>query len=323
MRNKRLWLGLIAVGAVFAASFAYFAWPRPIAGPPPLPSPNGYDDLVAAGEIVIGQPPDSRTASPDQLRQFVGSNRAALDRARIGLSHECGVPVEHSQAHLEVGLERMEKTRAVVRVFSAAGKLAADEGRVADGAKSYLDLIRLGQELARGGLVLDRQLGTAVERDGIGGLQNLRVKLAGATRQDVMSALQQIEERAEPIEAVFSRERDFQDALIAKMGVAGILNGNKLRQLGRSAEPRTKEAATAVRQAARLLLIELAIQSHIEENGSPPAGLEDLVPRYLSAVPCNPEDGRPFEYTLDPSGFYGLGSGAEVEKGEAAKPQAR
>jgi hypothetical protein len=300
--RKKLWLGSALLVTIFAAVFAYLAWPRAIPGPPPLPSPNGYDDLVAAGAMVVGQPPDVRTASLDQLRQFVAANHAVVDRLRIGLGRECGVPIEHSQAQIAVALERLNTIRAAGRVLSAEAKVAEKEGRIVDAVKSCLDLVRLGQELARGGLVVDRQMGNAFERDGIAALRAMQSKLTGELRREVMSGLVQIDERAEPIRSVLDREHDFQEALIAEMGIAGFLNRNTLRQQARSAEPRVTAAATAVRQATRLLLIELAIEWHAEENGKPPSGLEDLVPRYLAAVPNDPVADGPFEYTRGSDG---------------------
>ena len=101
MRNKRLWLGLIAVGAVFAASLAYFAWPRPIPGPPPLPSPNGYDDFLKAADSIVGNANfDASKASGEELREFVEGNRGARELVRVGLGRECGVPLEYLQQHL-------------------------------------------------------------------------------------------------------------------------------------------------------------------------------------------------------------------------------
>jgi hypothetical protein len=319
MRKRKLWLALILLGAALTAALAYFAWPRGIPGPPPLPSPNGYDDLVAAGTMVVGEPPDVRTASVDQLRQFVDANQAVIDRILLGLSRECGVPIEHSQGHIGAAMERMNHVRAAGRVLAAEAKLAVQEERIADAAKSYLNLVRLGNELARGGLVLDRQMGNAFERDGIAGLQGLRTRLDGELGRDVLGALVEINQRAEPVQAAIDREHDFQDALIADMGIAGVLNGRKLRQMARSAEPPFKSKATAVRQAARLLIIELALERHVQQTGSPPESLEDLVPRYLAVVPHDPQDDRPFVYQRDATGFYRLGPSADAEQAEPSE----
>src|SRR5687768_1585617 len=107
MRYKKLWLGLTLVVVVFAAGLAYLVWPRGAASPPPLPSPNGYDDfLAAADKLVWAANFDAANASEDELREFIESNRSALAQLRVGLVRQCGVPLEYSQQQIAVGGER-------------------------------------------------------------------------------------------------------------------------------------------------------------------------------------------------------------------------
>ena len=63
-------LGLLAIGAMI--------YPRLRSSPlddSPLPNPNGYDDLVRAGQSIVGQAPgpqrDQAKAGVDELRPWV------------------------------------------------------------------------------------------------------------------------------------------------------------------------------------------------------------------------------------------------------------
>ena len=85
-----------------------------------------------------------------------------------------GVPLQFSphyidQAHLSelAGLKRL------AQAFVAEGRLAEKENRFGDAAKSYLDVIRLGNNPARGGILIDAMVGIAIEAMGTAGLQKL------------------------------------------------------------------------------------------------------------------------------------------------------
>lgn len=90
-RSRRGCLAAIVLaGAVFLAAVVWVAVPRPFRGEP-LPNPNGYDDLVAAGRSITGDMPmpangDYSRADPEALRTLVERNRKALIEARVGLA---------------------------------------------------------------------------------------------------------------------------------------------------------------------------------------------------------------------------------------------
>jgi len=82
-----LLLGLALAALVFTSS-------RPPAASSPLPSPNGYDDLIKAGGIIDRS--DYSLMSQAEIEALVRTNAEALKLARTGLSRECRVPLNYS-----------------------------------------------------------------------------------------------------------------------------------------------------------------------------------------------------------------------------------
>ncbi len=218
------------------------------------------------------------------------------------------MPLEYSQRQVEVGVKRAQEMRSLGRLLAAEGRLAEQEGRFPDAVRSYLDAIRLGQEMCRGGLVIDRTLGNVLEGSyGIAPLAALRSRLEPATCRELIGELESLDERREPFDDVAAREHTLQDALIAQMGFSGMRNRGTLKKLAQPAEAQAGQRYVGVQTDLRLLVIELAIQCHVAERGSPPERLDELVPRYFAAVPADPQTSRSFQYQRDPSGFYVLG----------------
>ena len=73
---------------------------RQNAANPPMPSPNGYDDFVKAGQTLAGNTSGYDEMSDEKLRQLVTQNVEALRLVRTGLSRECRVPIVDSQTYM-------------------------------------------------------------------------------------------------------------------------------------------------------------------------------------------------------------------------------
>jgi hypothetical protein len=119
---------LFAIGS--AATGRY----HPTITPPPTPpSPNGYDDFVAAGKMLEANGGVKAMYGPGleqrpilaQERIVVARNAAVLARMRIGLSRECWAPVCR-------GFNKMEPDLANVRNLARLTVAEADV-RAADG----------------------------------------------------------------------------------------------------------------------------------------------------------------------------------------------
>ncbi len=72
----------------------------------------------------------------------------------------------------------------------------------------------------------------------------------------------------------------------------------------------------ALLAAARLIT---ALRRHELKHGCPPANLTALVPEFLSAVPADPFDGRPFRYAADRRIIYSVGPDLADDGGSSEK----
>ena len=103
LSRKIIWAGLFLI----ALAAALFFWIKPSPRPPRiLPNPNGYDDLVKAGEMIVGQLIDcdfDNSECIDEWKAFLEANRNAFELVRVGLSRKSRVPVEfkHHLAELK------------------------------------------------------------------------------------------------------------------------------------------------------------------------------------------------------------------------------
>src|SRR4030095_12092636 len=127
VRSFKKNLLLIGVLAIFA--LLIFEVLRPRAQPPqaPLPTPNGYEDFQRAVAARHGNVPDvqnARTvqdASLQELRSFVEKNQEALESLRLGLSRECRVPIEYSQAYAARLLPELSGFKGLAILLKAEG----------------------------------------------------------------------------------------------------------------------------------------------------------------------------------------------------------
>ena len=301
MRQKlrTILLALVAVVALaFVALIAFTVGkPTPML---PLPSPNGYDDLVKAGKVLTNDLPgfqELRDMREDELRTaFATTSLAkhgeAIAFAKVGLGRTCRVPLDYS-ATSAAPLDRLSAIKRVARAFIAQGRLAEMENRGVDAANSYLDLIRLGQESARGGVVLDEMNGRAVEAVGLVFLEKLTPKLDAKQCREVASALENIDAKRESIEVVLQQERTWACRTYGLIEqIDRLISFKSLRQSEQKHAARIKRHQTGM----RLLTIELALRCFQSEQGRVPLRLEELTPKYFQCVPMDPFSDQPLVY---------------------------
>ncbi len=187
-RNRLILLLLIpTVIVIGAAGLLVFQELQPLPPIQPLPQPNGYVGLVQAAGMIPTESWDYEVLDEAQLREVVSVNAEALSLARASLSHECRVPAQFSQSYLEGHLSELAGLKRLAQAFVAEGKFAEKQRRFGDAAGSYLDLIRLGNNSTRGGVLIDALVGFAIENMGVTGLQKI---LAGSTQSPVVKPLQ-------------------------------------------------------------------------------------------------------------------------------------
>ena len=159
-------LGLAGCGGLWLASRGE-SIPNPT-----LPSPNAYDDYVEAGRIL--RDVDSRVlrggVGPRSARglasavPFPKAGEAALRRLRQGFAHRYHQPPSRSfDGGASDPRRRYAAFRNLSRLLVAEGQARGARGGQAGAARSYIDGVRLGVDVAHGAPLGGALVGAACE----------------------------------------------------------------------------------------------------------------------------------------------------------------
>jgi len=273
---------VLAIFAVLAAVLvlgALLLALRSPAQPDPLPNPNGYDDLIKAGEAL--QDVDYSALQGVELRTVLSNNAAALKLARSGLGRDSRVPLEYKPESPQ--FQDLRFVKGLAQAFVAEGRLAEAESRPADAVQSYLTAMRVGQASTRGGVIIHALVGIAVEALGLVRLEKLAPTLDAKTARELAAALEQIDSQREPVQVTLQQEHDWARRTHG-------LKAEILRLLPslRKVEQVFRNRADAQAKRIQGLMIGVAAQAYQLERGQPPANIGELVPAYLKSIPRDP-----------------------------------
>jgi len=302
------------LGTVFLVALGLVVF-RPTQPPSPLPNPNGYDDFLAAEKLVVGDTLNLYDVKDDELRDAVEQNRAALQAVRDGLKKECQMPLTYDLNFYNSWFPHLAGLKALVYLLAAEGKLAEQEGRTTDAVQSYLDAIRFGQEISRGGLVVEKLVGMACQELGLRRLRKLVPTLTPAESRKLGKALAEIDQKREPWEAVLRREKAFTRRMGSFLDVT--IGQLLLRPMIRETDRKFQEHAKTSEARLRLLMTDLAIRQFQSERGVYPNRLAELVPQFLKALPRDPFGTNGFIYRTQTNGFllYSVGPDGKDDGG--------
>ncbi|MGO8928688.1 MAG: hypothetical protein ACLQU3_17605 [Limisphaerales bacterium] len=293
-RNPRLLLLAFALAAVvvLVALLAFTMGRSPVR--PPLPNPNGYDDFIKAGEAVLGDVSDWPVLDHDGLRDLVSTNTEPLRLLRLGLTRQCVMPMDSALTNAAGSMNQLARMTRLVHVLAAEGRLREMENQPADAALSYVEAIRFGNEMSRGGLLITRLVGLVCEATGYTPLAKLAPKLNPDEARAVLSDMDKLDAGRVTWAEVQQSERRYMRYERGKQfnPIIWVMHWWRMRQAMRLAE--TKHKTMVARQ--RLLAAELALCCYQSEQGHPPARLDELAPKYLSHVPEDPFSGQPLVY---------------------------
>ena len=181
--------------------------------------------------------------------------------------------------------------------------------------QSYLDEIRFGQEIGRGGLMIEKLLGIACQRPGLQALQRLAPKLRSEESRKLTKSLEAIDGRREPWEAVLRRQKRF----TRRSGslLQGAIGQLLLQHMIREGDMKFREHAKTGEARLRLLMTDLAIRQFQSERGVYPNRLTELVPQFLRALPRDPFGTNGFIYRPQTNGFllYSVGPDGKDDGG--------
>jgi hypothetical protein len=297
-RNWLIALSILTFPFVLFIGFLIFM-EEPLPPVAPLPNPNGYNDLVKAGEMIKDVVSDYDKANPEQLRGIVLTNARALTLARSALSNQCGVTLQFSRAYVTNHLPELISFRSLAHAFVCEGKFAEKENRFGDAAKSYLDTVHFGNEAARGGVLMDEMIGIAIASLGLEQLQKIADNLDAKSCRDSIQTLETLDIHRQSWADVIQQENVW-----SRRSYSG-LQGRTLRLYYKLVYYRTRErnhqravdTINSTQKKESQLLIALAARAYELDKGHPPANVSDLVPDYLKAVPQDPVTGTNMVYS--------------------------
>jgi len=292
--KRRSRIVLVAVTALCVLALAVVcmvAWFRPAL--PPLPNPNAYDDFAQAGKVLVSAEAleDYPAADENELRLAISTNTETFRLLRLGLTREYGFPMDRFQHDVGAVLEMLSSYKRLAQLLAADGRLAELEGRTNDAVASYVDAIKFGNEISRGGPLINCLVGIACEGIGCSSLAKLVPQLTPEQSRRVIAACQEIDAQQVSWDEVWRNERAFmwrqsRNPLLLIATAAPM----------RPAKVRAEERIRRIKATVRLLAAELSIRCYQQEKGHPPARLDELVPKFLKAVPQDPFTGKPLIY---------------------------
>ena len=261
----------------------------------PLPKPNGYDDLVAAGRLLPSSTADWLDLGTDQLRAVLISNRESLRLAREGLSKKCQVPVGYSNQYIaEHTVLELPKMKDLAFALEAEAKLAEAENRKGDAARDYALIVELGAESGRGGYLIHCLVDMAIESIGASRLKTALPTLDAQQCRQCLQVLEKADADRDSFEKFSLRERRFSQSA----GTFGErLQETGMRLIGRGEVTiginMTRPKYLAARK--RVLDVEtlLATRAFALDHGHAPTRWGDLVPGYLRNIPMEPGTNEP------------------------------
>jgi hypothetical protein len=293
LTGRKLLLAL----AVFVVGILLAALAITLSGPPtrsPLPNPNGYNDFLKAAAVLTGDVGNASTLAHDDLRALVSTNAESLRLLRLGLTRGCSAPTDSAMRNVPGMMSDLASFKSLARLLEEEGRLAEMENRYGDAAHSYLDTIRLGNAISRGGFIINRLVGIACEAIGLGPLAKLVPKLKPDEARSLITALERIDAGHVTWAEVVRNERSF-----ARHQLRNTLNPIPWVVgwwQSRQAMEKTQTKHKTVIAHERLLAAELALRCYQSEKATVPTRLDELATNYLAKVPQDPFTGQPLIY---------------------------
>ncbi|MHB0936755.1 MAG: hypothetical protein ACYDCO_23195 [Armatimonadota bacterium] len=161
--------------------------------PPPMPNPNARDLYVAAQglqvtNLTIGTGPSAYTMSIDDIYETIQAGKIVPNPKQRSLTPKLvdmqalmvanapvfnmvrqGFACEYREVPMRSfsqPLPHLSKMRALARTMMADGEVKCASGNWDGGAERFIDILRLGNDLPRGGVLISGLVGVAVQSIG-------------------------------------------------------------------------------------------------------------------------------------------------------------
>lgn len=216
----------VPVVAIIILAVVYFINNRPpniIVPTPAMPSPNGYDDFVLAGDMIgkikhygpCSSPRPVSSWTVTELEAFEKANAPALAIARRGLTKPYLCPPDRTyNSFIFAPFARFRET---ARTFKSEAFYYDTIGDHRNSANSMLDCIEFGVTIPRGGSLIHGLVGIAVEAIGSTDFDKQINNLSSDDLSHVAVRLDSIQHKRWPYSEIIREEGRSQVASLCSM----------------------------------------------------------------------------------------------------------
>jgi hypothetical protein len=207
-------IGLMLVGIVCLWWTSAMKTPVVHSPTPVMPHPNAFDFYVTAGNAVTGdkQISDAIASKPTatytlaQKEALVQQNVGAINTLHQGFAYPYLNPPSRSVTTL---YPYYAKFRGMARLLSLRGRVRAARGDWNGAADSYLDAIRIGEDMPRGSVLIGYLVGVACQAIGRRPMWETVDHLNAAQSRAAATRLESIMDRHFPFADTLQEEKWF------------------------------------------------------------------------------------------------------------------
>lgn len=223
---------------------------------PVLPHPNAFDFYLSAGNALTGdkQIADALSSQPkaaytlEQKEALVRQNSGVIDTLHKGFAYPYCSPPCRSFDHL---FPYFVKFRSVARLLSLRGQVRAAHGDWNGATDSFLDAIRIGEDIPHGSPLIGDLVGIACQAIGRRPMWDVVEHLNAAQSRSVIARLTRIAERHLPYPDTIQEEKwTLQASLLevfsSSKKQADLLNSSDSSDTADSSEKLTEETASSL-----------------------------------------------------------------------------
>ena len=149
--------------------------------------------------------------------------------------------------------------------------------------------MRLSNQSARGGILIDQMVGTAIKAMGTAHLQKLVDRLDAKSCRETAATLELLDAQRQSWADVFGQEEAWSRRTYT--GPTYRIYRLLLDRMTANAVQKAKRRFNEQEKKTRQLIIDLAARAYELDKGHRPANFADLVPDYLKAIPQDPFTG--------------------------------
>jgi type II secretory pathway pseudopilin PulG len=215
-------IAVIGVGVVSLWWTAAMKTPVVVIPNPVLPNPNAFDFYVRAGNAVIGdkQIGDAVSTKPTgvyslaQKEALVQQNLGAIKTLHEGFAYPYVNPPARSASAL---FPYYAKFRGMARLLSLQGQVRAAQGDWNSAAESYMDAIRMGEDIPHGSVLIGDLVGIACQAIGRRPMWGTLEHLNASQTRAACGRLESIMARHFPYSGTLREEKYFGQAAMLEL----------------------------------------------------------------------------------------------------------